>query len=278
MVSQCYYPDGSESTDVPCNPGALESACCDKLSSCMTNKICDWGGNTFIDGFSFPWGVGSCTEKTWNSSACFNPDNCKRLFDPSPQQHAVMATNVACSLTIVQPHEHKINLCGNDIKGYCCDQDSIMGDCNCTTGEKTFFLNNSISSSTTQSSLFSSQTISLSTGSTSQTGSLTGSISVPTYTSSVPTPDSHTRSSKATKIGVGLGVAIGVLVVAVIVTWVVPLRRANKWKQVENKAIQCTENKAIQCTDPAELDRTSHAQLDSMARAELDSTTHAELA
>lgn len=270
MSSQCYYPDGSESTDVPCDPGALESACCGELSSCTRDKICDWGGTTFIDGFSFPWSVGSCTDKTWNTSACFNLDNCKRLFDSSPRQHAVMATNVACSLTTVQPHQNNINLCGNDIKGYCCDQDYIMGDCNCTTGENTFFLNDSISSSTTQSSLFSSQTISLSTGSTSQTGSLTGSISVPTYASSVPTPDSDTGSSKATKIGVGLGVTIGVLVVAVIVIWVVRLRRASKCEQIENEVIQCTV--------PAELDQTSHAQLDSTPRAELDSTTRAELA
>lgn len=36
----CRTPDGSLSTDLPCNPGAANSTCCELGFSCTTNNFC----------------------------------------------------------------------------------------------------------------------------------------------------------------------------------------------------------------------------------------------
>ncbi|KAF2164898.1 hypothetical protein M409DRAFT_56255 [Zasmidium cellare ATCC 36951] len=59
-AQQCYYPDGSPSTDTPCSTNG-DSSCCSSSSFCMDNGLCFGGGIV---------SRGSCTDKTWGSSAC----------------------------------------------------------------------------------------------------------------------------------------------------------------------------------------------------------------
>ncbi|KAK4494146.1 hypothetical protein PRZ48_014444 [Zasmidium cellare] len=59
-AQQCYYPDGSPSTDTPCSTNG-DSACCSSSSFCMDNGLCFGGGIV---------SRGSCTDKTWGSEAC----------------------------------------------------------------------------------------------------------------------------------------------------------------------------------------------------------------
>jgi hypothetical protein len=64
-ASKCYYPNGDESADYPCDPDAEESVCCADASvgfACLSNKLClSPGGRT---------ARGSCTDKTWKSPEC----------------------------------------------------------------------------------------------------------------------------------------------------------------------------------------------------------------
>ncbi|KAH7017201.1 hypothetical protein EDB80DRAFT_278810 [Ilyonectria destructans] len=63
-TSQCYYPNGDEAADFPCDPKADESVCCGGGlgSVCLSNKLClGANGNTVR---------GSYTDKNWASSEC----------------------------------------------------------------------------------------------------------------------------------------------------------------------------------------------------------------
>lgn len=58
----CWFPDGNtETIDVPCNTNADESACCGPTAFCLSNGLCLDSGVV---------SRGSCTDRTWNSSAC----------------------------------------------------------------------------------------------------------------------------------------------------------------------------------------------------------------
>lgn len=80
MSKQCYYPDGSESGDVPCDPTASVSACCGNQASCIVGHICNWGGVTYVDNYTFRYAAGSCTDQNWESDACFDRSYCHRSF------------------------------------------------------------------------------------------------------------------------------------------------------------------------------------------------------
>jgi len=36
----CYYPNGDTSTDVPCDPDAPITPCCESRSACLTSGLC----------------------------------------------------------------------------------------------------------------------------------------------------------------------------------------------------------------------------------------------
>ena len=59
---KCYRKDGSVLPDVPCDPEAKVSACCGQGWTCSNSMYC-----TASDGFH---AVGSCTDITWQDSAC----------------------------------------------------------------------------------------------------------------------------------------------------------------------------------------------------------------
>ncbi|KXT11997.1 hypothetical protein AC579_4636 [Pseudocercospora musae] len=59
-AQQCFYPDGTLSSDTPCITGS-DSSCCAASSFCMDNGLCFGSGIV---------SRGSCTDKTWQSGAC----------------------------------------------------------------------------------------------------------------------------------------------------------------------------------------------------------------
>ncbi|KAJ5933898.1 hypothetical protein N7454_006227 [Penicillium verhagenii] len=66
--SQCYYPNGDESTDTPCYTDGRITHCCGDSSICLTNQLCL--------SLNQPFGLsrGSCTDKSWGTSC---PAYCK---------------------------------------------------------------------------------------------------------------------------------------------------------------------------------------------------------
>ena len=71
----CYYPDGTSISpqDVPCSDDGGDSTCCGPGYACLSNKICMATSATANDEHGNPpskYVRGSCTDKTWRSSAC----------------------------------------------------------------------------------------------------------------------------------------------------------------------------------------------------------------
>ncbi|KAG8671799.1 hypothetical protein FPOAC2_05157 [Fusarium poae] len=63
-ANKCYYPNGIEANDFPCDPDAKNSVCCGGGlgTVCLSNKLCIGAdGNTLR---------GSCTDKNWASPEC----------------------------------------------------------------------------------------------------------------------------------------------------------------------------------------------------------------
>ncbi|KAK4610149.1 hypothetical protein CLAFUW4_20107 [Fulvia fulva] len=65
---QCYNPDGSLVTDqvYACRAGDSESHCCPRGMMCTTNSLC----KAPEDANNTQYWRASCTDPTWNSSAC----------------------------------------------------------------------------------------------------------------------------------------------------------------------------------------------------------------
>lgn len=64
--AKCYFPNGETSyADVACDSSATDSFCCFSNQACLSNKLCyDIGNRTYARG--------TCTDQTWQSSACPN--------------------------------------------------------------------------------------------------------------------------------------------------------------------------------------------------------------
>lgn len=70
---QCYFPDGSESQDLPCDPsGESTLACCGRTGICLSNGMC-WGDDLASRG--------SCTDKSWTiRERCTGAPACADVF------------------------------------------------------------------------------------------------------------------------------------------------------------------------------------------------------
>lgn len=73
-ASQCYYPSGSKSSDVPCDPDAEVSMCCGSRDACLSSGLCRIDGTGANVGISYA--RGTCTDQTWGSPIC--PQRCRR--------------------------------------------------------------------------------------------------------------------------------------------------------------------------------------------------------
>lgn len=75
-ANTCYFPNGSPSTDEPCDLNALFTQCCGSASKCLSNGLCLVEVKNFIgdDTTGTQYARGTCTDKTWVSSLC--PQQC----------------------------------------------------------------------------------------------------------------------------------------------------------------------------------------------------------
>ncbi|KAK6339629.1 hypothetical protein TWF718_009025 [Orbilia javanica] len=67
----CYFPDGSQSSDQPCDTSASNSMCCAVGTSCLMNGVCH-SFTTVNQEYVSTYARGSCTDQSWGSSACIN--------------------------------------------------------------------------------------------------------------------------------------------------------------------------------------------------------------
>ena len=80
--AKCYYPDGTQAADFPCDPDAENSMCCgdgrpvkDFVGfACLSNKMCQSSSGRIIRG--------SCTDPTWKSPECVG--YCLGVYSPTP--------------------------------------------------------------------------------------------------------------------------------------------------------------------------------------------------
>ncbi|KAF9872567.1 hypothetical protein CkaCkLH20_10064 [Colletotrichum karsti] len=64
----CYYPNGRQSPDVPCNISAPVSMCCGSAKACLSNGLCMLDDTTENSGVSYA--RGTCTDAQWTSGVC----------------------------------------------------------------------------------------------------------------------------------------------------------------------------------------------------------------
>lgn len=61
-AQQCYAPNGSPTSDVPCDTGSSPTFCCPSGTKCQSNGLCQNTGGQLSRG--------SCTDETYESQAC----------------------------------------------------------------------------------------------------------------------------------------------------------------------------------------------------------------
>ncbi|KAK6531703.1 hypothetical protein TWF694_002879 [Orbilia ellipsospora] len=68
LATDCFFPNGTQSEDSPCNASGA-SMCCGPGVACLGNGVCL--GGTYINGYwKYTYARGSCTDETWEDSAC----------------------------------------------------------------------------------------------------------------------------------------------------------------------------------------------------------------
>ncbi|KAL8371579.1 hypothetical protein RB595_001397 [Gaeumannomyces hyphopodioides] len=72
-ASLCFFPNGRQSKDVPCDPTAEVSMCCGSVAACLSNGLCKDESTTNSTGVAYA--RGTCSDPTWQSPFC--PQNCQ---------------------------------------------------------------------------------------------------------------------------------------------------------------------------------------------------------
>ncbi|KAH6649339.1 hypothetical protein F5144DRAFT_596915 [Chaetomium tenue] len=223
--TQCFYPDGASSNDVPCDADAEVSMCCGNANLCLSSGLCRNPGTGPDAGNSYA--RGTCTDREWASDVC--PQRCRINPDAATNSSAYDfgAGGVqvwGCSLDgYAKP------------AAYCCESAREQTAC-CQTQAALFSLpgasiGNALAvqtfplpdseTSTADSSASSGQTTgptAASATSVSETGHSTGSSS---STASAEASSGEDGLSEGAKMGLGIGIGIGVaaLISAAILIW-----------------------------------------------------------
>ncbi|KAL7910438.1 hypothetical protein GGI35DRAFT_366664 [Trichoderma velutinum] len=201
-LKQCYFPDGSPSSDFPCNPNAKESACCGGGlgAACLSNKLCKSNNGNIIRG--------SCSDKNWSSPQCAN--FC--LSADTGGTDLISCSNVT-----------------NTDTSYCCDHAS--GCCDSGAGRFNVLPKNPQVWATWDNGATVYKVVgTVFTGAPSAT-SRAPTRATSTTTSAAPTNSSPSQSNQSSglsngaKAGIGVGVAVGVILIAVVAFLVWKLRQ-----------------------------------------------------
>ncbi|SPJ85628.1 uncharacterized protein FTOL_11409 [Fusarium torulosum] len=208
-ADECYYPNGIEADDSPCDPDAKESVCCSGGlgTVCLSNKLCIGAdGNTMR---------GSCTDKNWASPECAM----LCLGADRGGTDLISCSNVTNSDTSYCC-DHNPNCCNSGVGRFNvlpsnpevwatwnrkATQYAVVG---------TMFRDESTSTkASATTTIISSTTYATSASATSTGESSMSSSSVPDKTGSSEAPSGLSTSAKA---GIGAGIGVGaVMAVAV---------------------------------------------------------------
>ncbi|KAL6856717.1 hypothetical protein J3F83DRAFT_751584 [Trichoderma novae-zelandiae] len=250
-IKQCYYPNGSPSSDFPCDPNAKESACCGGGlgASCLNNRLCQSNDGNIIRG--------SCSDKDWSSPEC--APFC--LSADTGGTDLISCSNVT-----------------NADNSFCCDHTN--GCCNSGAGRFNVLpknpqvwatWNNEASSYRVVGTVYTGNPTSTSRGS-AKTKATTAPATT-TTTSSAPTntnpgeSDQSSGLSNGAKAGIGVGAGVGAILVAAVAFLV--------WKLRQRRASGAAVQAPMQ-----ELDGRGHtfAELDARGKKNRDLRPPAELA
>ena len=214
IQAQCYYPDStSEPRDIVCNASAPISLCCQNGETCLTNGLCFSKWDTSIN-------TGTCTDKTWSSSSCF-----QQCLPSIGIDHGI----------------HTLYRCtGNE---WCCSAGGNITSCCNDGGVDLFNLNNpdgvmggtgllsGLTIAPVESLQTSTSTAPSSASATSNaidigpTKSYSSAAARETTDAETPDPKSTTSASDATKTGLGAGLGVGLPLLAGLTVALVFLRR-----------------------------------------------------
>jgi hypothetical protein len=243
-ANTCYFPNGTPSTDEPCDPDALFTQCCGSRSACLTNGLCSLEA-TNITGIEYA--RGTCTDKTWGSSLC--PQQCQ-LNQHTPKRSSAYDFRA----NGVQVWE-----CGSqgyaEEARYCCESEGERQRC-CSTSSVVFTLQGAIvgasTSATTTPTFSSSSSAKASTSGPTATNSI--STNAPTATPTIAGQPREANNTKAAGIGAGVGGAVASMVlIAVIVFFIRRHRRAKRNGVVKGHPVEVWTQPAEVWTQPHEL-------------------------
>ncbi|KAF2266475.1 hypothetical protein CC78DRAFT_566852 [Lojkania enalia] len=229
----CYYPNGTQNAQVPCDSNAPASHCCDLANQCLSNGMCAIrvSSETGVE-----YGRGSCTDSSWEDPVC--PPEC-RLNHDTPNNSSVYDFRAG---------EVKIWECG--VQGhardaeYCCESEAEGQRC-CYTTEVLFSMPSASLGPFTGLPESWSAAVTLPTGESTVPTSVTLIISAGGGESAVSTP-SPTASSitnegigndddnKGTIIGGAVGGSIGGIAIIVAVVFLLRIRRRAGRKGTHN--------------------------------------------
>lgn len=112
-TAKCYARDGTSNSDIPCSSNGDVSACCGTSGPvCYSNGMC--GPATGAGNRQF--GVGGCTDSTWNSTACLSvcPDRKSCVVD-------LMQSELTWRVEHLDGGGQALYMCTDD-GGFCCGQ------------------------------------------------------------------------------------------------------------------------------------------------------------
>ena len=213
IQAQCYYPDHtSEPSDIVCNASAPVSLCCQNGETCLKNGLCFSEWDTSVN-------TGTCTDKTWNSSTCF-----QQCLPSLGIDHGIH-TLYRCSW-----NQWCCSTGGNTTS--CCNDggvelfvlknpDPVMGGNGFVAGFMIAPVETQTSTSTAQSSALATSSA-IDTGPTKSYSSAAAGITTVTPTSY---PEHNTSVSDATKTGLGAGLGVGLPMLAGLTLALLFIRR-----------------------------------------------------
>ncbi|KAI8672056.1 hypothetical protein NCS56_00667900 [Fusarium sp. Ph1] len=216
-AQKCYYPNGEEAPDHPCDEDAEVSACCGGSfgSICMSNKLCAGGDGGIVRG--------SCTDKNWASPEC--PLYC--LGADTGGTDLVGCSNVTNTDTSYCC-DHNANCCDNGVGRFNVypSKPKPWATWNRQATEYlvvgTMYTGDPASSTAEATTTATSESSSASTTSEAAT-SATGEAQAPE-----PTEASAPGLSTGAQAGIGVGVGVGALVVAAVIYLFWKMRKNEK--------------------------------------------------
>ncbi|KAF5491438.1 hypothetical protein CGCS363_v010377 [Colletotrichum siamense] len=207
----CYFPNGRQSTDVPCNVSAPVSMCCGSSKACLSNGLCLLDDTTSSSGNSYA--RGTCTDPQWTSDLC--PKQCL-LNQDSPDNSSAYDFRSSG----VQVWECDRQGYGAEAE-YCCESDREKTRC-CSTSTAVFKLpaatvGNAVGqvlTTTTTAAAAATATTTISSASQGATSTSEGFATAAATAPAETSTDKPDEPSSGLSVGAiaGIGVGVGVFV------------------------------------------------------------------